>query len=358
MRERGLDPDFSPPGAGRSGRAPGPPTHLRGTDARPARAARGARSTTTIRAISISCRSPRRCPGGDVRVLVAIADVDAAVPKGSTIDRHAAHQHDVGLHARRGVSDAARAAVDRSHIAQRGEDRLADRHRVRRRRQTATIRAPGRLRRAGAESRQAGLQRRRRVADRPRTAAAGGGRRAGHGRAAAAAGRRRAGAQPPRATSCGALEFETIEVRPVFDGDTLRDLQPQDAEPRQGADREPDGRGQRRHGAVPRRARLSVASPRRQVARTLGSDSRAGRARSAITLPADADSRALDDAARAAPRRRTPRRFPISRGPSSSCSARASTSSIRRAPNRRAISASRCATTRTRPRRTGGIRTS
>ena len=146
-------------------------------------------------------------------------------------------------------------------------------------------RRAGRLRRAGAQPGEARLQRRRRVADRRRTAAAGRGGGAGDGRAAAPAGRRRAGAQHRAGTSTARSTSRRSKCEPVFDGDTLRDLQPQAAEPRQGADREPDDRGQRHHRAVPRRARLSVAPARREVARAVGSDSRAGRRRWATRCP-------------------------------------------------------------------------
>ena len=75
----------------------------------------------------------------------------------------------------------------------------------------------------------------------------------------------------------GALEFETVEVQPVFDGDTLQRRAAATAEPREVADRESDGRGQRRHRAVPGRAWLSVAAARRAIAGAVGSDSCAGR---------------------------------------------------------------------------------
>jgi exoribonuclease-2 len=66
----------------------------------------------------------RALPGGDVKLLVAIADVDAAVPKGSPSIGTRARTRRRSTR-RRDLSDAARAALDRSHVAQRAQDRLA-----------------------------------------------------------------------------------------------------------------------------------------------------------------------------------------------------------------------------------------
>ena len=87
-----------------------------------------------------------------------------------------------------------------------------------------------------------------------------------------------AGARHACAHEHGALEFETIEVRARVRRRHAARRAAAGAEPRQDADREPDDRGQRRHRAVPRRARLSVAAPRGEVAGALGSHPRAGRA--------------------------------------------------------------------------------
>ena len=64
-------------------------------------------------------------PGGSDTLLVAVADVDVVVRKGSALDRHAPAQHDVGLHGRGDFSDAARSAFHRSHSLGAGVDRLA-----------------------------------------------------------------------------------------------------------------------------------------------------------------------------------------------------------------------------------------
>ena len=97
----------------------------------------GPRSTTTIRAISTSSRLPNRPAGGAVKILVAIADVDALVKKGFRDRRPCADQHDLGLHRRRDLSDAAGKALDRPHFAGRGPGAAGDRDRDdgRRRRQ-------------------------------------------------------------------------------------------------------------------------------------------------------------------------------------------------------------------------------
>jgi VacB/RNase II family 3'-5' exoribonuclease len=90
MRARGLDPDFSAAELAEVAALKGPPR----TSEEPTRDLR------TLAWCSIDNDDSRdldqlsvaeALPGGDVKILVAIADVDAAVPKGSTIDRHAAH---------------------------------------------------------------------------------------------------------------------------------------------------------------------------------------------------------------------------------------------------------------------------
>ena len=89
MRERGLDPDFSPAALAEVRALDGPP----GADGH---------STRDLRSLlwcsidnddsrdldQLSVAAP--AGAGAVKVLVAIADVDAAVPKGSRVDRHAA----------------------------------------------------------------------------------------------------------------------------------------------------------------------------------------------------------------------------------------------------------------------------
>jgi exoribonuclease-2 len=88
MRERGLDPAFPPDALAEVASLPGPPTATEET-------------TRDLRALlwcSIDNDDSRdldqlsvaeALPGGDVRIRVAVADVDAAVPKGSAVDDHA-----------------------------------------------------------------------------------------------------------------------------------------------------------------------------------------------------------------------------------------------------------------------------
>ena len=226
MRERGLDPDM-PQDAVAAGRGA-----RRGADddARSRRAicapCCGARSTTTTRAISISCRCAEALKGGDVKLLVAIADVDAAVAKGSPADRHAA-LNTTSVYTPGVIFPMLpeRLSTDLTSLNDQ-QDRLAVviEFVVSPDGDAAVVR---RLRRDGAQQSEARLQRGRRLADGGRTAAAGRRGGAGHGRSAA----RCRTAWRRRSTACacehGALGFETIEVETVFDGDTLHEVRPQ-----------------------------------------------------------------------------------------------------------------------------------
>src|SRR5438105_6040818 len=89
MRERGLDPDFSHEELAEAAAVPSAPTT---TEER-------VRDQRTLLWCSIDNDDSRdldqlsvaeALTGGDVKVLVAIADVDAVVFKGSLVDRHAA----------------------------------------------------------------------------------------------------------------------------------------------------------------------------------------------------------------------------------------------------------------------------
>ena len=57
-------------------------------------------------------------PEGAVKILVAIADVDAVVKKQSALDDHARHNTTSVYTARRDISDAARETLNRSDLAQ------------------------------------------------------------------------------------------------------------------------------------------------------------------------------------------------------------------------------------------------
>src|SRR3954471_13594252 len=89
MRDRGLDPDFSHEEVAEAGAVRAAPT---ASDV-------PLRDERTRLWCSIDNDDSRdldqlsvaeALPGGDVRVLVAIADVDSVVVKGSLVDRHAA----------------------------------------------------------------------------------------------------------------------------------------------------------------------------------------------------------------------------------------------------------------------------
>jgi exoribonuclease-2 len=89
MRERGLDPDFPPTVRAEVAALPGPPTSTE----------EPTRDLVDLPWCSIDNDDSRDLDqlsaaetlrSGDVRVLVAVADVDAAVRKGSACDRHAA----------------------------------------------------------------------------------------------------------------------------------------------------------------------------------------------------------------------------------------------------------------------------
>ena len=89
MRERGLDPEFPPAALAQAGALSGPPE----TTEEPTRDLRqllwcSIDNDDSRDLDQLSVAEP--LPGGEVRVLVAVADVDAAVPKGSPCDRHAA----------------------------------------------------------------------------------------------------------------------------------------------------------------------------------------------------------------------------------------------------------------------------
>jgi exoribonuclease-2 len=89
MRERGLDPEFPPDALAQVAAVPGPPR----TTEEPVRDLRALLWCSIDNDDSrdldqLSVAEPR--PSGDVTLLVAIADVDAVVKKRSPVDRHAA----------------------------------------------------------------------------------------------------------------------------------------------------------------------------------------------------------------------------------------------------------------------------
>ena len=73
----------------------------------------------------------------------------------------------------------------------------------------------------------------------------------------------------------GALSLETIEAKPVFDGDQIRDLEVEAEEPRQGDHRGFHDRGQRRDRPVSRGEEIPFDPPCGAHAQALGPDCRA-----------------------------------------------------------------------------------
>ncbi len=161
--------------------------------------------------------------GGAVKVLVAIADVDALVKKGNPARRAGRAEHDVGLHGRRRLPDAAREALDGPHVAEPGRGPARRRRRIRRER--------GRRRSATRTSLAPSCATRR---SSPTTRWTRG--------ATGAAQMPEAMARVPGIDAQirlqedvsqrlrrlryaqGALDLQTIEARAVFDGEEIRDL--------------------------------------------------------------------------------------------------------------------------------------
>jgi exoribonuclease-2 len=223
MRERGLDPDFSQEEL----------AEAETVRAAPANASDPVRDQRTLLWCSIDNDDSRdldqlsvadALDGGDVKVLVAIADVDAVVPQESLIDRHAA-VNTTSVYTPGAVFPMLpeRFSTDLSSLNP-GEDRLsvviefvaaadgtiknADVYRARVHNHAKLaynsvdmwLTGQGPLPEAAAEV--PGMDRQLKLQD---------------GVAQALARRRH---------ELGALEFSTIEARPEFDGDRLRDLKP------------------------------------------------------------------------------------------------------------------------------------
>ena len=223
MRDRGLDPDF-------------PSDALAETAALKAAPRTTEEPTRDLRPLlwcSIDNDDSRdldqlsvgeALAGGDVKVMVAIADVDAAVPKGSPVDRHAAlnttsvytpavmfpmlpEKMSTDLTSLADHQDRL-AVVIEFVVAPSGELKSSDMYGALVRNQAklaynavaAWLTGEGPLPPAAAVP---GMDEQLRMQD--RVAQALNGLRAQH----------------------GALEFETIEVENVFDGDTLHEVRPQ-----------------------------------------------------------------------------------------------------------------------------------
>ena len=213
-------------------------------------------------------------PEGAVKILVAIADVDAIVKKGSAIDDHA-RQNTTSVYTAAGIFPMLpeKLSTDLTSLGYRedrpaiviemvvGEDgslRSSDLY-------GATVRnraklayngvaewlegkgpAPGPIADVG------GLAENLRIQDRV--------------------------AQQLKAFrhEHGALDLETIEARPVFDGDVIRDLEAEREEPCERAHRGLHDRGQRGDRAVPERQEVSLPAARGPLPQAVGTDRRSG----------------------------------------------------------------------------------
>ena len=309
MRERGLIAGL-PEGRSRAARRdhrPGAPDG--GRACATCAPCSGPRSTTTTAATSISSRSRRRWPGGEVKVLVAIADVDALVKKGTPLDDRAA-QNTTSVYTAGGVfpmlpeklstdltslnQDEDRLAVvieyvvdadgalDDSDVysrrrAQQGEARVQLGGRVARR---TRAECPKRWRRSRAIDTQIRLQ--EDVSQRqPRV----------------------------RRYEQGALDLETIEARAVFEGEEITRPDGGSAESAATAHRGFHDRGERRDGALSSSRRGFARS--RRVVRSPESWHRIVSVASeyGFPLPQEPDAKALEGFL-AARRKADPQRFP------------------------------------------------
>jgi len=224
MRARGLDPDFPADALAAVAALAGPPQ----TTEEPVRDLRAMLWCSIDNDDSrdldqLSVAEPLAT--GDVRVLVAIADVDAAVPVGSPVDRHAAvnttsiytpaaifpmlpERLSTDLTSLADQQDRLSVVID-FVVSSDGSLRTSDVYgaRVRNRAKLAYNAIGAWLEGSAplppAAANVPGMDDQLRLQD--RVAQALNGVRHQH----------------------GALEFETMEVRHVFDGDTLRDLQPE-----------------------------------------------------------------------------------------------------------------------------------
>lgn len=224
MRERGLEPHMPADALAEVDAMAGPPH----TTEEPTRDLRGLLWCSIDNDDSrdldqLSVAEP--LAGGDVKVLVAIADVDAAVAKGSAVDRHAAQNTtsvytpgvifpmlpeklSTDLTSLNDQQDRLSVVIEMT-VSPDGQLKSSDIYgaQVRNRAKLAYnavgawLAGSGPLPPAAAAAR--GMDEQLRVQDRVAQALA-------HIR-----------------YELGALEFQTLEIEAIFDGDTLRDVQPQ-----------------------------------------------------------------------------------------------------------------------------------
>ncbi len=132
MREHGFDPDFSPAvNAQVAALTSHPPAARRRTDVRDLRARLWSSIDNDTSRDLDQVEVAEALPNGDVKVLVAIADVDAFVPAASPIDDHAAQATTTVYTGVQNFSDAARGAFDRADVAAPGRRSAQRGHRDR-----------------------------------------------------------------------------------------------------------------------------------------------------------------------------------------------------------------------------------
>src|SRR3954470_15684115 len=224
MRERGLEPDIPPDALAQAAAMKSAPT----TTEEPTRDLRALLWCSIDNDVSRDLDQlsvAEALPNGDVKVLVAIADVDAAVAKGSPVDRHAA-LNTTSVYTPGVVFPMLpeRLSTDLTSLAS-GEDRLAIVVEL-------TVSADGGLHASDVYG--AVVNNKAKLAYNAVGAWLTGG---GSLPAAAAAvpgmdeqlrmQDRLAQALDAVRAQHGALGFETIEVETVFEGDTLHEVRPQ-----------------------------------------------------------------------------------------------------------------------------------
>ena len=291
MRERGLEPDFPPEAMSAGGSAERSRAPRRAAACATCRRSPGARSTTTTRATSTSSRSPRtsarRRRGSWWRSPTSTRWCSRDTP----IDAHAAHNTTSVYTGRADLPDAAGAALDRPHLADRG--RGPPRASSSRWTSAPTARsARTDVYRARVRNQAKLAYDASRPGSRAAAGAAGGRRRSPGWPSSCGCRTRRPGACARVRHEHGALDLETIEARPVMRDGRVVDLRPQEQEPRPRADRGLHDRGQRRHRALPAGRAASPASAAWCARPSAGTASRRWPRSMGETLPAGARRRA------------------------------------------------------------------
>ena len=249
MRERGLRADFAAE-AMRQAEAAGQASHEQHGDIRDLRTALWFSidndDTRDLDQLSVA----EALAGGAARLRVAVADVDALGRAGSRSRRACRRQHHLGLHRRRRVPDAAESLSTDLTSLHEGQERLAVVVDMRVE-PDGTVSDRGAIPRLGPQPRQAHLRR----ASLPGSTAR---RRRPRQLATVPASRSSCACTTARPASCGGgarprrakHEHHRRRGRCSTDG-RLVDLRPDEQEPRQGPDRRPDDRDQRRDGPLP-----------------------------------------------------------------------------------------------------------